>query len=64
MGFPFSTPPPDSQLCGHVSGWWRARVRALIDARRPLDARSLYLEFAEDSKGRLRRRSEASEADF
>ena len=63
MGLPFSTPKPDPQLCCYLGGWWRARVRSLIDARRPLDARSLYLEFAEDPRGRLRRRFEASDSD-
>ena len=55
MGFPFSTPPPDPQLCCQVGAWWRSQVQTLIDAHRPLDARSLYLEFSDDSNGRLRR---------
>ena len=35
------------------------QVQALIDAHRPLDARSLYLEFADDSSGSLKKGSEA-----
>ncbi|EAU73082.1 hypothetical protein RS9916_26264 [Synechococcus sp. RS9916] len=34
-------------------------MQALIDAHRPLDARSLYLEFADDFRGRLKKGSEA-----
>ena len=59
MGLPFSAPPPDPKLCCHVGAWWRSQVQALIDANRPLDARSLYLEFADDSSGRLKKGSEA-----
>ena len=54
MGCPLSG-VPDPHHCAEVSAWWRARVRALLAQKRPHDARSLYLEFADDRLQRLLR---------
>lgn len=52
MGCPQSG-VPDPQVRASVSLWWRRRVRTLLAQQRPHDARSLYLEFADDRHQRL-----------
>ena len=44
---------PNKELSSGVAQWWRERVQHLVECGRAEDARSLSLEFREDSAGTL-----------